>query len=144
MRKLLSLLIASLLLAGCEDLAAESDKATKKLVVGHWLVEADDSHDGSMVREHVVHTEDGKFALERMIIAKDGLISRETEGGSWFITAGLYKMRTETVAGKPLGNAHFLYSTCRIETLSESEIVCKNDVNQWLKKQRRVPDNFKL
>lgn len=131
-------------LLGCDQLAPDKDKETKARMVGHWLLEYDRRYDAAFVREHIVHTADGKFVLERMLVMKDGTITREHESGSWFITADLYKMRTEYIEREPLPPSRQLYSTCKIKQLSAEELVCANDVDQWTKHQRRVPDNFAL
>ena len=135
---------ASLALLGCEQLVSDQDRETKAKVVGHWLHEVDSERDGAAIREHIVHAADGKFTLERMIVAKDGAVTREHASGSWFVTASLYKMRTEYIGREQLPNAQQLYSTCKIETLSAEELVCSNDVDKWTKRQRRVPSDFKL
>lgn len=137
-------LVASVVLLGCEQLASDQDREAKAKVVGHWLREVDSEHDAVLMREHIVHTADGKFVLERMVASKDGTVTREHESGVWFVTAGLYKMRTEYIGREHLPPTQQLYSTCTIQSLSTEAIVCINEVDKWTKHQRRVPNDFKL
>lgn len=131
-------------LAGCEQMARDQDKATKQQLVGHWLLEADAGRENALLREHIVHSADGKFSLERMLVGKDGVVRRENESGSWFVTEGLYKLRIEYIGREQLPNSKQLYSTCKIESLSPEKMVCVNAVDRWTKEQRRVSNDFKL
>jgi hypothetical protein len=136
--------VLALLLQGCDDPTAVRDNELKATLIGHWLREADSELNGMMIRERISHSPDGKFVVERIKIDSTGAATREEESGSWFVTAGLYKMRTEFVGRKQLNTAEQLYSTCTIQKLSTEELVCVNYVDKWTKNQRRIADDFRL
>jgi hypothetical protein len=140
----LPLILVFIASVGCEQLASDQDKQAKEKIVGHWLREADSDIQGALLREHIVHSPDGKFQLERMVAYKDGAVTREHESGSWFVTANLYKMRTEYQGREPLPPSRQLYSTCTIQTLTAQELICSNEVDKWTKRQRRVSQDFRL
>lgn len=141
-RLLLMIVLASSV--GCEQLASDGDKQARQKIVGHWLREVESETQGTLVREHIIHAPDGKFQLERMVADKDGVVTREYESGLWFVTANLYKMRTEYQGRELLPPSRQLYSTCTIQSLSTEELVCSNEVDKWTKRQKRVPADFRL
>jgi hypothetical protein len=138
---LMTVFIASV---GCEQLAPDQDKQSREKIVGHWLRGADSETQGDLLREHIIHAPDGKFQLERMVAYKDGVVTREHESGSWFVSANLYKMRTEYQGREPLPPSRQLYSTCTFQTLTAQELVCATEVDKWTKRQERVSQDFRL
>lgn len=144
MQRVMYIAIAALfVLAGCNALESEQDKKVKAKLIGTWLSEYRTNHEEE-VREVVSILVDGQFRMERVIANGGGSPSREMRVGSWYLTDGLYKLRTEEIDDKKLSSRDYFYFTCKIESLDETQLLCKNNALRFEHRQTRVPANYTL
>jgi len=137
-----ALLVAGVV--GCQAMESESDKKHKANLVGAWYSEAKDPDSEAKIDALIVLRSDGKFTTTRRLTEPGHPVQVDNEAGEWYVTDSLYKRRTDSLNGKVLGRAQQSYATCRIESVSPSDLRCVNDVSQYTFTQRRVPADFKL
>lgn len=107
------------LLHGCGDTGSPDDARARARLEGRWTYEFRDTHERPVV---------GTLTL-----APSGVFSgteqrqgeaEEASSGEWFVTAGLFKLKTTRSQGRPLGSFQMLFFTCRLVVLERSVFDC--------------------
>ena len=135
--------LACCLFVGCDSLEDESDKKAKALLVGSWYVEH--SEGGThLLQAFTTHRADGSFASKSKERLSDRPVLQVLESGSWYVTGGLYKLRSEYIDGRGLPAGDWTYFTCRITSIDEKSMTCIDDRKKITLKHVKVADTFQF
>lgn len=124
-------------LAACED---PQQRDVKERLVGTWLAESP-AHGGS-VRRVLTLEQGGRVTETIRTSAPGGATESQSREGEWFFDGVNLKRKYTYVDGKPLTNAHFIYETHELKSVTESELVAASSVGRGdvrLKKDRSGP-----
>lgn len=130
-------------LTACLSFESAEDKELKTKMIGSWFSEYKTPTEDA-VRELVTLEANGKFSMDVVTENGTGTAVRERRAGSWFITDRLYKLRIEQIDDRKLQPSNYRYFTCRIESLDQNQLSCKNDVLHFEHIQKRVATNYNL
>ena len=113
------------MLAACEDSQTRDVKAR---LVGTWVAESQE-HGG--VAQRVLTFEAGGRVKESVrTIAPNGASDLKSREGEWFFDGVNLKRRYTYVDGRPLTNAHFVYETHELKSVTASELVAESNVGR--------------
>jgi hypothetical protein len=121
----LSFMFVASLLAGCED---PQVRAVKARLVGSWVVESDEH--GGTARRVLTLQPDGHVKEIVRLVAPSGASATESREGEWFFDGVNLKRKYTYVDGKPLTNAHFIYETHELKSVTASELVASSSVGR--------------
>lgn len=121
----LSVLFVASLVAACED---PQLGAVKKLLVGTWFVESKEQ--GGITRRVLTLETDGDLRESVQTLTPSGGSSSESREGEWFFDGVNLKRKYTYVDGKPLTNAHFVYETHELKSVTASELVASSRVGR--------------
>lgn len=113
------------LLTGCEDRQTRDVKAR---LVGTWVVESPEH--GGVARRVLRLQADGHVTETVRLVAPGGAADLELREGEWFFDGLNLKRKYTYVDGKPLTNAHFIYETYELKSVTASELVASSNVGR--------------
>ena len=126
MNRLLSaVLLLAGLAAGCDDPHSRDVKAR---LVGTWVAESREH--GGMARRELTLQDDGRLKETVRIIAPSGASDSHSRAGEWFFDGVNLKRKYTYVDGEPLTNAHFIYETHELKSVTPSELVAGSNVGR--------------
>lgn len=126
------LVFLAALLTACEDPQVRDVKAR---LVGTWVAESME-HGG--VARRVLTLEASGHAKETVrITASGGASASESREGEWSFDGVNLKRRYTHVDGKPLTNAHFIYQTHELKSVTDTELVASSNVGRGEMRLRR-------
>lgn len=64
------------------------------------------------------------------LVAPSGASNTELREGEWFFDGANLKRKYTYVDGKPLTNAHFIYETHELKSVTSSELVASSSVGR--------------
>jgi len=131
---LLPLLLLASLVAACDDPATRD---VKERLAGTWFTESQE-HGGIARRELTLET-DGHLKETVRLVAPNGASRIESREGEWFFDGENLKRKYTYVDGKPLTNAHFIYETHELKSVTASELVASSKVGRGEVRLKRVP-----
>ena len=123
-RTALAILLLSLLSA-CEDPRVRD---TKGRMVGTWI--ADSVAHGGVSRRVLTLQADGRVKETIRLVAPSGASDSESREGEWFFDGVNFKRKYTHVDGKALTNAHFIYETHELRSVTASEFVAASRVGK--------------
>ena len=121
---LLLVLIVSFL-AACEDPQVSDIKAR---LIGTWFVESKEH--GGIARRVLTVEANGRVKEMIQTVAPSGASIAESREGEWSFDGVNFKRRYTYVDGKPLTNAHFIYETYELRSVTASELVAVSNVGR--------------
>lgn len=113
------------MLAACDDPQTRDVKAR---LVGTWSTEA--TEHGGVARRVLTLQADGRVKESVRIVAPSGASDLNSRDGEWFFDGVNIKRKYTHVDGRPLTNAHFIYETHELRSLTESELVAASNVGR--------------
>ena len=123
------------MLTACEDPQTRDVKAR---LVGTWSTES--AEHGGVARRVLSLQADGRVRETVRIVAPSGASDLNSRDGEWFFDGVNIKRKYTYVDGKPLTNAHFIYETHELKSLTESELVAASNVGRGeLRFRREAP-----
>lgn len=126
---------AVLLLLACED---SHTRSTKSRMVGTWVAETQE-HGGRAQRVLTLNA-DGRVTDSVQLVATGGTSKVEEREGEWFFDGLNFKRKYTYIDGKPLTNAHFIYETYELKSVSESELIGSSSMGRGeIRFRRRAP-----
>lgn len=124
--------LAAALLAGCQDAGTQQTKAR---LVGTWTSES--SSQAGVTRRTLSLQADGRVKDTVHITAPTGVSATEIREGEWFFDGVNLKRKYTYIDGKPLTNAHFIYETQELKSITDSELVASSNVGRGTLKLER-------
>lgn len=121
----LSVLFLACLVTACEDRQTRDVKAR---LVGTWFVESQEH--GGIVRRILTLQADGHVTETVRLVAPSGASDVQSREGEWFFDGVNLKRKYTYVDGKPLTNAHFVYETYALKSVTASELVASSNVGR--------------
>lgn len=106
-------------------------------MIGTWVTESPEH--GGTARRILALSADGRVADSVRLVAPSGTSKLEEREGEWFFDGVNFKRKYTHVDGKPLTNAHFIYETFELKTVSETELVGQSAVGRGEIRYRRMP-----
>ncbi|MBC5768339.1 hypothetical protein [Ramlibacter albus] len=113
------------MLAACEDPQTRDVKAR---LVGTWFAESQEH--GGVARRALTLEAGGHLKESVRIIAPNGASDLESREGEWFFDGVNLKRKYTYVDGQPLTNAHFIYDTHELRSVTASELVAVSNVGR--------------
>lgn len=123
-RPLIALLAAGML-AACED---SQTRGVKARLVGTWISESKEH--GGVAQRALTLQADGRVKEVVRIIAPNGASDLNSRDGEWFFDGVNLKRKYTYVDGRPLTNAHFIYETHELKSVTASELVAGSNVGR--------------
>lgn len=120
---LLTLMVG--LLAACEDAQVRDVKVR---LVGTWHVESQEH--GGVARRVLTFEADGRVKETVRVTAPSGASESGSREGEWFFDGVNLKRKYTYVDGKPLTNAHFIYETHELKSVTASDLVAASNVGR--------------
>lgn len=54
----------------------------------------------------------------------------ELRAGRWYVTEGYYKLKYDTIDGKPLSTSKIVYFTCKLVKVEAASFECRDDIEK--------------
>ena len=121
----LSVMFVACLLAACED---RQIRGVKARLVGTWFVESQEH--GGIARRTLTLEANGHVKDTVRLVAPSGASDVQSREGEWFFDGVNLKRKYTYVDGKPLTNAHFIYETYELKSVTASELVASSNVGR--------------
>lgn len=121
----LALVLLAGVLTACDDPKTRDVRAR---LAGTWFVEAE-VH-GGIARRVLTLGADGHVKEFVRLVAPSGASDTESREGEWFFDGVNLKRKYTYVDGKPLTNAHFIYETHEVKSVTASELVASSNVGK--------------
>ncbi len=118
-------MIFASLLAACEDPHVRDVKAR---LAGTWSAES--SEHGGVGRRVLTLEADGHLTESVRLTAPGGAAATESRAGEWSFDGVNLKRKYTHVDGKPLTNAHFIYETHELKSVTATELVASSNVGR--------------
>jgi hypothetical protein len=128
----LALLAAACILAGCEE---PQVREVKGRLVGTWVGESQEH--GGIARRTLTLQSNGEVTETVRLVASGGASEGQSRRGEWSYDGVNLKRRYTFVDGKPLTNAHFIYETHELKSVTASELVASSNVGRGHVRLRR-------
>lgn len=126
-------ILSAFALAGCEDSAT---RGTKARIVGTWVAEVQEH--GGMAQRVLTLDANGHVKDSVRLMAPSGAASLQQREGEWFFDGVNFKRKYTIVDGKPLTNAHFIYETYELKSVTDAELVGRSNVGSGEIRYRRM------
>lgn len=113
------------LLTACEE---PQVSAVKARLVGTWVIESPEH--GGIARRVLVLEPNGRARETVQTVAPSGAAQSGSREGEWFYDGVNFKRKYTYVDGKPLTNAHFIYETYELKSVTASQLVATSKVGR--------------
>lgn len=128
-----ALLLAVFCLTACED---GKTLDTRSRLVGTWVLESEEH--GRRVQRVLTLGADGRMKDAARTLIPDGSSTSEVREGEWFFDGVNFKRKYTYVDGKPLTNAHFIYETYELKSVTDAELIGSSKVGRGEMRYQRI------